>query len=90
MKKINIKFIINHEKKTHYKPTNILILCGGFGSRISKITKKVPKPLIKVIKKPFLYYLIKNLSRYNFINFYLLTYYKNENFIKFKKNMKKN
>ena len=78
MKKINIKFENDHEKKLNNKSTNILILCGGFGSRISKITKKVPKPLIKVIKKPFLYYLIKNLSRYNFINFYLLTYYKNE------------
>jgi D,D-heptose 1,7-bisphosphate phosphatase len=89
MKQINIKFTNDHEKKTHYKPTNILILCGGFGSRISKITKKVPKPLIKVIKKPFLYYLIKNLSRYNFINFYLLTYYKNENFVKFKKKYEK-
>jgi len=89
MKKINIKFKNDHEKKLQYKSTNILILCGGFGSRISKITKKTPKPLIKVIKKPFLYYLIKNLSRYNFRNFYLLTYYKNKNFLSFKKNYEK-
>ena len=85
MKNLNTKFKIDHEKKLLKKSTNVLILCGGFGSRISKITKKVPKPLIKVLKKPFLYYLIKNLSRYNFINFHLLTYYKNKNFIEFKK-----
>ena len=89
MKKINIKLKIDHEKKPEYKSTNIFILCGGLGTRISKITKKVPKPLIKVMKKPFLYYLIKNLSRYNFVNFHLLTYYKNENFLKFKKKYEK-
>ena len=53
-----------HNLQTLKKKTNILILCGGIGSRISKVTKKTPKPLIKVKQKPFLYFLIKNLSRY--------------------------
>jgi histidinol-phosphate phosphatase family protein len=78
-----------HNLQTLKKKTNILILCGGIGSRISKVTKKIPKPLIKVKQKPFLYFLIKNLSRYNFDNFYLLTYYKNEEFIKFKSKYEK-
>ena len=65
------------------------MLCGGIGSRISKHTKKTPKPLIKVGNHPFLYYLIKNLTRYNFKNFYLLTYYKHDKFLKFKKKYQK-
>ena len=47
------------------KKINTLLLCGGLGSRISRYTKRTPKPLIKIGKHPFLYYLIKNLSRYN-------------------------
>lgn len=73
-----------HKVNIHKKKVNILILCGGLGSRISKITKKTPKPLIKIFGKPFLYYLIKNLTRYNFDKFYLLTHYKSDDFIKFK------
>ena len=80
----------SHELKFRKKNINVLILCGGYGSRISNITKKVPKPLIKIFNIPFLYYLIKNLTRYNFYNFYLLTHYKNNNFLSFKKKYEKN
>ena len=31
----------------------VFILVGGKGSRISKVTKKTPKPLIKINKKFF-------------------------------------
>ncbi len=78
-----------HILKVSPNKINTLILCGGIGSRISKITKITPKPLIKVLNKPFLFYLIKNLSRYNFFNFYLLTHYKHKNFEKFKQNFQK-
>ena len=71
------------------KKINTLLLCGGLGSRISRYTKRTPKPLIKIGKHPFLYYLIKNLSRYNYKNFYLLTYYKHEQFVIFKKKYQK-
>ena len=30
----------------------IVILCGGLGSRLGKITKKIPKPMVKVGKIP--------------------------------------
>ncbi len=78
-----------HELNLLKKKTNVLLLCGGIGSRISMYTKTTPKPLIKVGNHPFLYYLIKNLTRYNFKNFYLLTYYKHEKFLKFKKKYQK-
>ena len=37
-----------------------LILSGGYGSRLKKITQKIPKPLIKYNNKEFLtiYYAI--------------------------------
>ena len=52
-----------------------LILAGGYGSRLGKITKYCPKPLLKINKKPFLLYLIKNLYRQGIRNFYILSYY---------------
>ena len=42
-----------------------LILAGGYGSRLRKITKKIPKPLIKINKKPFIFYLIKFTTNLN-------------------------
>ncbi len=79
----------SHQLLLKKKKINVLILCGGYGSRISNITKNTAKPLIKIFNKPFLYYLIKNLSRYNFENFYLLTHYKNNDFIEFKRSFEK-
>jgi D-glycero-D-manno-heptose 1,7-bisphosphate phosphatase len=58
-----------------------IILAGGYGSRINKITKKIPKPLIKSMNKPFLYYVIKNLYYQGIKKFIILTYYKS-NFFK--------
>ena len=36
------------------KVKQAVIFCGGAGSRLGSITKRVPKPLIRVIDKPFL------------------------------------
>ena len=44
-----------------------LILCGGKGERLKPITKKIPKPLIKLKKKEILSYLIDHL-KFNGIN----------------------
>ena len=44
-----------------------LILCGGKGERLKPITKKIPKPLVKLKKKEILSYLIDHL-RFNGIN----------------------
>lgn len=65
--------------------TNIdqaVIYVGGLGSRIKKFTRKVPKPLIKINQKPFLEYILKNLSRHGFSEVILLCYYKSKIFFK--------
>ena len=42
---------------------SLVILCGGKGTRLGKITQKIPKPLIRINKKPFIEYLINFLSK---------------------------
>ena len=59
-----------------------VILCGGLGSRLGKITKKIPKPLIKISNYSFIELLIKNLSRHLVKEVYLLCSYKHTLFFK--------
>ena len=37
----------------------MIILCGGRGTRMGKITKKIPKPMIKIGKKPIIEHKIR-------------------------------
>ena len=65
---------------------DVAILVGGKGSRLNKITKRTPKPLIKIDKKKFLDHLLIKLARYKFKNIYLLCSYKKNLFYKFYNN----
>lgn len=60
------------------KKIYLVILCGGRGQRISKITKNIPKPMIKFNGIPFLQHLINFYSKYNFDKIILLAGYKGE------------
>ena len=51
---------------------DLIILAGGTGSRIKNITKKIPKPLIEINKKPFLDIILRNFAKYDFENIYIL------------------
>ena len=64
------------------KNTSLVILCGGKGTRLGKITKKTPKPLIKINKKPFIEYLINFYKKFNFDKIYLIGFYKPQQFKK--------
>lgn len=68
------------------KRCNVIILSGGFGTRLGKLTKETPKPLLEFKKKPFIQYLIDYLCSFGFYKFYLATYYKSKKFEEFKKN----
>jgi len=65
----------------------VVILAGGFGTRLSEYTKAIPKPMVRVKNKPLIYYVMKLYARYGFKNFYIALGYKG-NVIKnyFKKN----
>jgi glucose-1-phosphate cytidylyltransferase len=40
------------------KQIDIILLCGGKGTRLKKLTQNIPKPLLKIGNKPFIYYVI--------------------------------
>jgi histidinol-phosphate phosphatase family protein len=55
-----------------------VIFCGGLGTRLMPLTKKLPKPMVKIKKKPFLQYLIEQCKSNGIKNFLLLSGYKHE------------
>ena len=62
--------------------TDIVILVGGRGKRLGKITNTTPKPLIIVNKKRFLDILLSKIILYNFQKIYLLCSYKKNDFFR--------
>ena len=49
----------------------VIILAGGFGTRISEYTKKIPKPMIKIGNKPIIYHIMNHYSKYGFKEFFI-------------------
>lgn len=67
------------------KKVDVVILSGGIGSRIRKISEGVPKSLIKINNKNILTYIFNEIKKYNFNKIYILTGYKSNRFVKFSK-----
>lgn len=56
----------------------VVILCGGKSTRMSELTKDIPKPLVEVGEKPMLWHIMKLYKHYGFDDFILLLGYKGE------------
>ncbi|HID0705989.1 TPA: glucose-1-phosphate cytidylyltransferase [Campylobacter jejuni] len=54
----------------------VLILAGGFGTRLSEETNLIPKPMVEIGGKPILWHIMKIYSYYGFNDFIILTGYK--------------
>lgn len=54
----------------------VLILAGGFGTRISEATDSKPKPMIEIGGKPILWHIMKSYSEHGFNEFVILLGYK--------------
>lgn len=54
----------------------VVILAGGFGSRISEESKVRPKPLVEIGDKPILWHIMKIYSYYGFNEFVICLGYK--------------
>lgn len=67
----------------------VAILAGGKGTRLSELTKSVPKPMVKVGGKPILVHVINIYLNYGFKDFYLLVGFKSHIIKKYFKNFKK-
>ncbi len=60
-----------------------VILCGGLGMRLRPFTENFPKPMVEVNGKPFLYYLLNQLSEQGIDEFLLLTGYLGEKVVEY-------
>ena len=65
-----------------------VIFCGGYGSRLGTITKRKPKPMVMVNKKPFLEHLLIQVKNLGIKKVYLLVGYKKEKIIDYFKSGK--
>lgn len=54
----------------------VLLLAGGFGSRLSEETSLKPKPMVEIGGKPILWHIMKTYSSYGFNEFIILCGYK--------------
>ena len=69
---------IDESRRVKNKKIDIVILVGGFGTRIKKYLKGKPKPIAKIRKYIFLDLLIRNFCRYDINKVYILAGYKGE------------
>jgi glucose-1-phosphate cytidylyltransferase len=59
----------------------VVILAGGFGTRLAEETEARPKPMVEIGGKPILWHIMQHYGRYGFKEFYVALGYKGE-FIK--------
>jgi dTDP-glucose pyrophosphorylase len=62
-----------------------VIMAAGKGTRMFPLTEKVPKVLIEINGKPFLYYVLKNLERAGYDDIGIVIGYKKDRFPEFLK-----
>jgi len=55
-----------------------VILCGGYGTRLSEETDLRPKPMVKIGEKPILWHIMKIYEKFRIIDFELALGYKSE------------
>ena len=66
----------------------VVLLAGGFGTRLSEYTKDIPKPMVQVGGKPILVHIMEHYAKYGFKDFYIALGYKSKiikNYFKKKK-----
>jgi glucose-1-phosphate cytidylyltransferase len=56
----------------------VVILAGGFGTRLSEYTKLIPKPMVEVGGKPILWHIMNHYAKYGYKEFIIALGYKGE------------
>lgn len=56
----------------------VMILAGGYGTRLSEYTESIPKPMVPIGGRPILWHLMNTYSFYGHKDFYLALGYKAE------------
>ena len=60
------------------KNLKVVILAGGYGTRLSEYTKKIPKPMVQINRKPLLVHIINHYKKFGFKEFIIAAGYKKE------------
>ena len=69
----------------------VVVLCGGKGTRLSGYTEDIPKPLIEVGKKPILWHIVQAYKSFGHKDFIFCLGYKGDKikeYFKYEKNVK--
>ena len=56
----------------------VIILAGGFGTRLSEYTESIPKPMVPIGGKPILWHIMQRYAHYGHNDFYIALGYKAE------------
>lgn len=56
----------------------VVILAGGFGTRLSEYTETIPKPMVTIGGRPILWHIMRSYAHYGHKDFYLALGYKAE------------
>ena len=56
----------------------VIILAGGFGTRLSEYTENIPKPMVTVGGRPILWHIMRSYAHFGHKDFYLALGYKSE------------
>ena len=59
-----------------------MVFAAGFGKRMLPVTKKTPKPLVKIKNKTLIYYIIEELIKLKFVNIVVNTHHLHEKIVK--------
>ncbi|DAB27734.1 MAG: alcohol dehydrogenase [Sulfurimonas sp. RIFOXYD12_FULL_33_39] len=67
---------VNDLLKPKNKPNYVVLMAGGFGTRLRPLTENTPKPMLHVGNKPILETIIGNFKKYGFTNIIISVSYK--------------
>jgi len=56
----------------------VVILAGGFGTRLSEYTETIPKPMVRIGGKPIIWHIMKRYAKFGHKDFYIALGYKAE------------
>ena len=56
----------------------VILLAGGFGTRLTEYTETLPKPMVRIGGKPILWHIMKTYAHFGHTNFYIALGYKAE------------
>ncbi len=85
-KKQLVKILFKNQKE-NFHDIPVVIMAGGEGKRLRPLTNKIPKPMIKIGKKPIIEIIVNRLKKQGFKNIFIsVNYQKNVIINHFRKN----